>query len=114
MSVDCTLYIGYTITLKTDLKGEDFDFFRDFDEYDDYDCEGKVTLLVDGMSGGYARLIFVDKKINDIWDCGDYYKLRAENIPDDVYSELNKAYSTMYGKDLDKELIEYGLTVHFS
>lgn len=114
MSVDCKLYIGYTVNLKKDLKGEDFDFFDSFDGYDYYDCEGKLTLLVDGMCGGYARMIFVDKKINDIWDCNDYYKLRKGNIPDEVYNEMNKLYKDMYGKELDKELIEYGLTVHFS
>lgn len=114
MSVDCSLYIGYTVNLSDNIKSEDWDFFGSFDGYDYYDCEGGVTLLLDGMCGSYARIIFVDKKIDDIWDCGDYYKLRAGNIPDDVYSEMNKLYMAMYGKELDKELIEYGLTVHFS
>ena len=114
MSVDCELYIGYTVNLKNDLKCEDFDFFHNFDEYDEFNCQGKVTLLVDGMNGDYARIIFVDKKINDIWECEDYYKFSNGNVPDDVYNEMNKLYKAMYEKELDKELIEYGLTVHFS
>ena len=32
MSVDCTGYIGYTVTLKRDLDSDDFDFFNDFDD----------------------------------------------------------------------------------
>jgi hypothetical protein len=114
MSVDCTLYIGYTVNLKNNLNAEDWDFFDDFDGYSRCDCEGEVILLLDGMGSSYARIIFVDKKIDDVWDCDDYYKLRAENIPNDVYNEMNKLYMDMYGKELDKELIEYGLIVHFS
>lgn len=114
MSVDCELYIGYTVNLKSDLKSEDFNFFHNFDEYDEFNCQGKVTLLVDGMNGNYARIIFVDKKINDIWECDDYYKFSNGNIPYKVYNEMNKLYKAMYEKELDKDLIEYGLTVHFS
>lgn len=114
MSVDCELYIGYTVNLKNDLDCEDFDFFDNFGNYNKFNCEGKVILLVDGMNGGYARIIFVDKKIDDIWECDDYYKLRKGNIPDEVYNEMNKLYTAMYEKELDKDLIEYGLTVYFS
>ena len=114
MSVDCTIYIGYTVNLKSNLNAEDFDFFDDYGKYNLYDCEGKVLLLLDGMRGCYARIIFVDKKIDDIWNCDDYYRLRAGSIPDDVYNEMNKVYTEMYKKELDKELIEYGMNVHFS
>lgn len=114
MSVDCSLYIGYTVNLKNDLESEDFKFFHNFDEYDEFNYQSKVLLLVDGMNGHYARIIFVDKKIDDIWECDDYYKLQNANIPGEVYSEMNKLYKAMYGKELDKDLIEYGLTVCFS
>lgn len=114
MSVDCSLYIGYTVNLKEDLSGDDFDFFEKFDEYNRFNCEGKVVLLVDGMNGHYARIVFVDKKIDDIWECDKYIKLRCEAIPDDIYNQLNKAYMDMYGKELDKNLIEYALNIHFS
>lgn len=116
MSVDCALYIGYTVNLKTNLKAEDFEFFCDerFNTYDKFDCEGRTKLLIDGMNGDYTRLIFVDKKILDIWECDEYIKLRCEAVPDDVYVQLNKAYMDMYGKELDKNLIEYALNIHFS
>lgn len=118
MSVDCRAYIGYTVTLKENLKSDNFDFFWDFEEthgeYNLYDCKGTVSLVVDGMSGRYARLIFVDEKINECWIEGkDYFALKSPPIPDNVYEELNKAYKLMYNKELDKSLIEYALWFQF-
>lgn len=118
MSVSCEAYIGYTVTLKTNLNGKDFDFFNDFeeahDEYNQYDCKGKVLLAVDGMSGDYARFVFVDQHIKDCWIEGkDYFALKSPPIPDNVYEELNKAYKAMYGKDLDRDLVEYALWFQF-
>lgn len=114
MSVDCEGYIGYTVTLKTDLNGEDFDFFNDFSEthyeYNQYHCKGKVLLVVDGMCGEFARLVFVDEHIKECWIEGkNYFALKSQNIPDKAYDELNKAYRLMYGQDLDKSLVEYAL-----
>jgi hypothetical protein len=123
MSVDCTGYIGYTVTLKENLNSDDFDFFNDFEdehgEYSQWDFKSKtkerVRLVVDGMSGDFARLIFVDDIIEDSWmDGKDYFALRSSAIPNDVYDELNKAYKLMYNKDLDKTLIEYALWFLFS
>lgn len=118
MSVDCTGFIGYTVTLKQDLDSKDFDFFNDFDdehsEYSQWNFKRngneRVRLVVDGMSGEFARLIFVDEKIEDCWINGkDYFALKSQPIPNDVYDELNKAYRLMYDKELDKSLIEYAL-----
>ena len=117
VSVDCTGYVGYTVTLKRDLNSDDFDFFNDFeDEHKEYSMwehkkpTEKVRLVIDGMSGDFARLIFVDEKIEDCWiDGKDYFALRSQAVPDDVYEQLNKAYKLMYSKDLDKSLIEYAL-----
>lgn len=118
MSVDCTGYIGYTVTLKRDLDSKDFRFFDDFEdkhsEYSKWDFNRtgneRVRLVVDGMSGEFARLIFVDEKIEDCWINGkDYFALKSQPIPNDVYDELNKAYRLMYDKELDKSLIEYAL-----
>lgn len=117
MSVSSEQYIGYTVNLKTDLKSEDFDFFEDFTtkhpEYDYYKGNGKVLLIEDGMSGTYARLIYIDKHIANSWnDEEDYIVLNNSIVPDEIYTELNKPYKIMYGKDLDKNLIEYALWWH--
>ncbi len=117
MSVDCTGYVGYTVTLKEDLSHTDFDFFNNFeDEHNEYSMwehkrpTEKVRLIIDGMNGSFARLIFVDEKFEDCWINGkEYFSLRSQSVPDDVYEQLNKAYKLMYGKDLDKSLIEYSL-----
>ncbi len=118
MSVDCTGYVGYTVTLKRDLDSDDFDFFNDFDdehrEYSQWGFKNKSTervrLVIDGMSGDFARLIFVEHKIEDCWiDGKDYFALQSQSVPDNVYDELNKAYKLIYNKDLDKSLIEYAL-----
>jgi hypothetical protein len=114
MSVSCEAYIGYTVTLKTNLDSDDFDFFNDFmevhAEYNQYKCKDKVLLVVDGMCGEYARLVFVDYKLDDCWCEGkDYFVLRDSPIPDDIYDELNGAYNKLYGKELNKDQIEYAM-----
>ena len=118
MSVSCEAYIGYTVTLKTDLNSSDFDFFWDFieahGEYNQYDCKGKVLLVTDGMCGEYARLVFVDEHIEECWIEGkDYFPLKSPSVPDNVYEELNKAYKAMYDGELDEGLIEYALWFQF-
>lgn len=119
MSVSCEGFVGYTVTLKTNLNSDDFEFFNDFSEahseYNQYDCKGKVLLVVDGMCGEYARFVFVDERIKECWIEGkDYFSLKSPTIPDNVYDELNKAYKLMYNKDLDKSLIEYALWFLFT
>ena len=122
MSVDCTGYIGYTVTLKRDLDSDDFKFFNDFDdeheEYSQWEFKSKnkerVRLVVDGMNGDFARLIYVDHKIEDCWiNDKDYFPLSDIPIADSVYEEINKVYRLMYSKDLDKSLIEYALWFYF-
>lgn len=117
MSVDCTGYLGYTVTLKKDLSQTDFDSFYDFnDEHNEYDMfehneeTEKVKLVIDGMNGNFARLVFVDEKIENCWvNDKEYFTLRSQSVPNDVYKQLNKAYKLMYNKDLDETLIEYAL-----
>ena len=118
MSTDCRAYIGYTVTLGTNLNSSDFEFFDDFlethNEYNQYDCKGKALLVMDGMCGEYARLVFVDEEIKECWISGkDYFSLKSTHISDNVYEELNRAYQSMYKKDLDKGLIEYALWFQF-
>ena len=119
MSVDCEAYIGYTVTLDTNLDSDDFEFFNNFieahGEYNQYDCKGKVLLVADGMNGEYARLVFVDEHIKECWIEGkDYFSLKSPPVSDNVYEELNKAYRAMYDMDLDRNAVEYALWFQFS
>ena len=120
MSVDCEAYIGYTVNIMTDLTGDNFELLEEFleknPEYNLYDCKGKVLLVSDGMSGRYARLIFVDEHIEDCWT-GDknYFKLRqTEGIPEDVYFALNAAYKKLFNNILDVNDVEYAAWFHFT
>lgn len=114
MSTSCEGYIGFTVTLKENLTSKDFDKYWDFKdaygEYNLYDCQGKVSLITDGMNGEFARLIFVDHFISDCWVEGkDYFKLRDVPVPDDVYEKLNEAHMRLNEIPLDKNRIEYAL-----
>lgn len=110
MSVSCEAYIGYTVTLATDLKEEDFDFFCEREEIEFPD---HVQLIVDGMCGHYARLIYVDEIIDCWCDDKEYFALKSPEATDKIYSALNKAYYALYKRILEREKIEYALSFHF-
>ena len=112
MSISCEAYIGYTVTLATDLTEEDFEFFY---KAEDIELPDRVQIIVDGMCGHYARLIYIDK-ILDCWcDEAEYFSLKtpSEEIPDNVFRALNKAYCALYKKLLNKKQIEYALSFHY-
>lgn len=110
MSISCEAYVGYTVTLKTNLTDEDFDFFYGVE---DIDCPARVQIIIDGMCGHYARLIYVDENF-DCWvDNREYYPLKSPTVTDEIYNKLNEVYKQLYQKDLDRENIEYALSFHF-
>ena len=110
MSVSCEAYVGYTVTLTTDLKEEDFEFFYNAE---DIELPDRVQIIVDGMCGHYARLIYVDRIIDCWCDNAEYFALKSPDVTDEIYSDLNKAYYALYGKLLDREKIEYALSFHY-
>lgn len=111
MSTSCEAYIGYTVTLKTNLTDEDFDFFR---EAENIEFPHRVQLVVDGMCGHYARLVYVDENF-DCWvDNKEYYLLNKHPVVTvEIYDELNKVYKQMYNKKLDSAEIKYALFLHY-
>ena len=129
MSVSCEMYMGWTVKLiEGDVTKDDFEFFDGLQEsnpnfeafrgkYSRYtDDDTKVKLVVDGMSGTYIRLIYVYKK-KELWggdDCYGYEKLSNEEVPEEIYNELNECYKQIYNKDLDKSKVEYALWYHWS
>lgn len=111
MSVSCEAYIGYTVTLATDLKEEDFEFF---DNAEDIELPDRVQIIIDGMCGHYARLIYVDRVLDCWCDDAEYFPLKCpEGIPDKIFRDLNKAYCALYKKLLNKSQIEYALSFHY-
>ena len=127
MSVDTERIIGFTITLKEDLTHEDFEFFenvekkhKEFAYREKYSQFGmkpnQVALVVDGMNGNYARLVYVEnvKEVYGAYDEEPYTLLRPTEIPEEIYNVLNIAYQKIYEMPLDKKLIEYALWYHWS
>jgi hypothetical protein len=123
MSVDCEVFIGYTVNLKEDLTNEDFEFFENFtDSHREYsvfnrNSDSKVKFVEDGMNGLYARLVYIDKRLDseDFYRADNFFSAsKSPNNFDEVYEELNKAYRLMYGKDLEKSQVEYAVWFHIS
>ena len=85
-----------------------------FDNAEDIELPDRVQIIVDGMCGHYARLIYVDK-ILDCWcDDAEYFALKcSEEIPDKIFRDLNKAYCALYRKLLNKSQVEYALSFHY-
>ena len=110
MSISCEAYLGYTVTLTTDLRAEDFEFFYNAE---DIELPDRVQLIVDGMCGHYARLIYVDR-VFDCWcDEIEYLPLKVpEEIPANIFRELNKAYCALCKRLLNTNQIEYALSFH--
>lgn len=110
MSISCEAYIGYTVTLATDLTEEDFEFF---DNVEDIELPDRIQIIVDGMCGHYARLIYVDR-VFDCWcDDAEYFVLKSPEVTDKIYHALNKAYYTLYKRILKRERVEYALSFHY-
>lgn len=111
MSVSCEAYIGYTVNLATNLKEEDFEFFNNAENIE---LPDRVQIIVDGMCGHYARLIYIDRVLDCWCDEVEYLPLKySEEIPNRIFSDLNKAYYALYGKLLNRERIEYALSFHY-
>lgn len=111
MSVSCEAYIGYTVTLATNLTEEDFEFFN---SAEDIELPDRVQIIVDGMCGHYARLIYVDRVLDCWCDEVEYLPLKcSKEIPTHIFIELNKAYCALYKRLLNKNQIEYALSFHY-
>lgn len=110
MSISVDKYFGWTIELKTDLNCHDFDFYQKFiDKHPDLDHE--IKLVLDGMNGTFARLVYVLSVSYDVaWVDEDNDVLNdtlKENIvPENIYKELNTIYMQLTGQELQKEKVK--------
>lgn len=121
MGVSCEQFVGYTLTVKTKLNSQDFEHFEQFlrnhPEYGTL-AENKIALIVDGMNGLYARLVYIDNRVSGLQvvdDDTDYTALNTVEAPDAVYDEIQKAYNLLYAEPLSNPLkIEYAVWLHYS
>lgn len=116
MGTGFTAYIGYMVAMnigQNDDLESCLDFLKEHEEYNLYDCNERVSLIVGKRC---AKLVFVDDLIRGGYaEWEDYFPLRGEPaIPDDVYDALNKAYKLLCYEDLDKALIQYAAWFQFS
>jgi hypothetical protein len=128
MSVSMTHYFGIGIKL-TDKEIDDFDKYNDFeDKYPQYsryefmrrttEAKSNVRLIVDGMNGLYAYLMYVIKETDgeEMWstECTKEFPFNSIESAD-VISELQTVYSLLNdGKELRMSDINIISLFHFS
>ena len=126
MSVDMTHYFGIGLKLTDD---PDFDILNDFEEkYPQYsvyefirkttEAKSNVRLIVDGMNGLYAYLMYVIKETDgeDMWstECTKEFPFNSIESAD-IISELQEVYSNLNnGKELRAADVNIISLFHFS
>ena len=109
MSVECRVLVGLTIELEGEI--DDFRKLHNFEEkypeldeynYDGGEREGKLLLIYDGMNGDFARLIKVDKIIDDasLGEANEFFELAAPPtcFDSELVAEMSKIYEEYTGK----------------
>lgn len=113
MSISINRYFGWTIDLKTNLDCNDFDFYDEFiNKHPDLEEKGncmpnKIKLVLDGMNGTFARLVYVLAVSYDVaWVDEDNDilndNLKENVVPENVFKELNTVYMQLTGQELQK------------
>ena len=128
MSVDMTHYFGIGIKL-TDKEIDDFDKYNDFeDKYPQYsryefmrrntEAKSNIRLIVDGMCGLYAYLMYVikDADYEDMWSSERTAEFPLNSIESaNAISELQEVYSLLEnGKELRVQEVKVISLFHFS
>ena len=128
MSVSMTHYFGIGIKL-TDKEIDNFDKYNDFeDKYPQYsryefmrrttEANSNIRLIVDGMNGCYAYLIYVIKETEDeeMWstECTKEFPLNSIDSANAI-GELQEVYSLLEGgKELRVQDVNIISLFHFS
>lgn len=128
MSVSMTHYFGIGIKL-TDKEIDDFDKYNDFeDKYPQYsrygfmrrttEAKSNIRLIVDGMNGLYAYLMYVIKETDgeEMWstECTKEFPLNSIESANAI-SELQEVYSLLEdGKELRVQDVNIISLFHFS
>ncbi len=117
MSVDVDKYFGWTIELKKDLESKDFDFYHkiieknpNLNQYGKGAFPNEIKLVIDGMNGLFARLIYILSVQYDIsWVDEDNHilneTLKNNVAPENVFNELNEIYIKITGKELQHDQV---------
>lgn len=111
MSVDSRIVVGLTLELGSNLTAADFKRLHaleeKYPEIDEYNYgggakEGKLLLIADGMCGDFARLVKVDKIIDEgsLGDANEFYELPAPDscFEPETIEKMRKLYEEYTGK----------------
>jgi hypothetical protein len=119
MSVECRVLVGLTLELEKDIQSfeklhELEDKYPELDEYTYHrdDREGKLLLIYDGMCSEFARLIMVDKYIDEgsLGDNNEFFELKAKADYDpEVVKKMFAIYEEYTGKRPNAEDFKYAL-----
>jgi hypothetical protein len=119
MSVECRVLVGLTLELEKDIQSfeklhELEDKYPELDEYTYHrdDREGKLLLIYDGMCSEFARLIMVDKYIDEgsLGDNNEFFELKAKADYDpEVVKKMFDIYEEYTGKRPNAEDFKYAL-----
>ena len=119
MSVECRVLVGLTIELERDIDdfGKLHDLEEKYPELDEYNyssenMEGKLLLVYDGMNGEFARLIKVEKYIDDasLGDANEFFELSNPIALDsDLIIKMSQIYSEYTGKTPELSDFKYAL-----
>lgn len=108
MSVECDMYIGFTVELYDKLDYEFIDKFNDIDR--------NVQIIQDGMNEDYTRLIYIDEHITEMESAErSYIKLRQPDsaVYEDIIYKLKERYKEISPEPLENDEIEYALWFHW-
>lgn len=117
MSVRVDKYFGWTIELKKELNCNDFEFYHDFienhqnlNQYGKGAMPNEIKLVLNGMSGLFARLIYIISVSYDVaWveEDNDILNeiLKEKVVSENVFKELNGFYMQLTGQELQKEQV---------
>ena len=119
MSVECRVLVGLTLELERDIQSfkklhELEDKYPELDEYIYHrdDREGKLLLIYDGMCSEFARLIMVDKYIEEgsLGDSNEFFELKAKADYDtEVVKKMFAIYEEYTGKRPNAEDFKYAI-----
>lgn len=123
MSVNCKLLVGYTVTLKTNLSDDDYEFYDNAVEKHRIKEQwsslkpNEVYYIVDGMSGEYARIIYLLTHYDLEEDTNQAYT-RIDNVDfSEAYKKLNEVYLKIKkpeDKPLEPSQVELASWLHWS
>lgn len=126
MGVDLTHYLGIGLKLTDDPDFDKYDEFIDrypqYSRYEFIQCttenKSDIRLIVDGMNGLYAYLMYVIKETRDeeMWstECTKEFPFNSIDSAN-VISELQEVYSKLNnGKELKVQDINIISLFHFS